>query len=95
MYPEQRRAEEINRAPPGTQLTSWDTGEPSGGRKLYCYYCRQEGHYNSQCPVKLKEKQPEINMMIAEVTEVQQVTTRSKRKAVEWETQQTIRKQTT
>ena len=34
-------------------------------------------------------------MVIAEVTDVQQVTTRSKGKAAEWETQETIRKQAT
>ena len=34
-------------------------------------------------------------MVIAEVTDVQQVTTRSKRNVVEWEAQEAIRKQAT
>ena len=34
-------------------------------------------------------------MMIAEVTEVQQITTRSKGKTAEWETQEAIREQAT
>ena len=62
-----------------------DKGESSGTRKLYCYYCRQEGHYSSQYPTKVKDKQPTMNMVIAEVTDVQQVTTRSKGKITEWE----------
>ena len=36
-----------------------------------------------------------INMVIAEVTDVQQVTTRSKGKVAEWETQKAIKKQAT
>ena len=43
--------------------------------------------------MKSNEKQPAVNMVIAEVTDVQQVTSQSKGKAAEWETQETIRKQ--
>ena len=66
------------RIPPASE----EKGESRGGRKIYCYYYRQEGHY-SQYPVKSKEKQPTINTMIAEVIDVQQVTTWSKGKASE------------
>ena len=45
--------------------------------------------------MKANKKQPAVNMVIAEVTDVQQVTTRSKRKVAEWETQEAIRKQST
>ena len=62
---------------------------------MYCYYCRKEGHYNNQCPLKANEKQPVVNMVIAEVTDVQQVTTRSKGKLSEWEAHEAIRKQAT
>ena len=41
----------------------------------------------------MNEKQPAVNMVMAEVTDVQQVTTRSKGKAAEWEAQEAIRKQ--
>ena len=49
---------------------SEEKGESSGSWKIYYYYCRQEGHYNNQCPMKSKEKQPAINMVTAEVTDV-------------------------
>ena len=80
---------------PGIPLASEENGESSGGQKIYCSYCRQEGNYNGQCPMKSKEKKPSINMVIAEVTDVQQVTTRSKGKVAEWETQEVIHKQAT
>ena len=67
-------------------------GESSNNHKVYCYYCRKEGHYNNQCLVKANKKQPAVNMVIAEVTDVQQVTTWLKGKVAEWETQEAIRK---
>ena len=70
-------------------------GESSGNYKVYCYKCRKDEHYSNQCPVKANEKQPVVNMVIAEVTDVQQVTTRSKGKVEEWETQEEIRKKAT
>ena len=77
--------------PPGTG----NNVESSNIRKAYYYYCRQEGHYNNQCLAKSYDKQPVVNMVVAEVVDLQQVTTRSKGKATEWETQETIRKQAT
>ena len=77
------------------QLGNTDKRESSSNRKIYCYYCQDEGHYNNQCPVKSNEKQPAVNMVTAEATDFQQVTTRSKGKAAEWETQENIRKQAT
>ena len=41
---------------------------------MYCYYCRKDGHYSNQCPVKANDKQPAVNMVIVDVTDVQQVT---------------------
>ena len=79
----------------GTQLGNTEKRESSNNRKVYCYYCRKERHYSSQCPVKTNEKQPTVNMVTAEVTDVQQVTTRSKGKVGEWESQETIKKQAT
>ena len=38
------------------------------------------------------DKQLVVNMVIAKITNVQKVTTRFKGKAVEWETQEAIRK---
>ena len=72
--------------------TSEEKGESIGGWKIYCYYCRQEGHYNSQCPVKSKEKQHVVNMVISKATNVQQVTTWSEGKVAKWEMQEAIRK---
>ena len=69
--------------------------ESSNTRKVYYYYCRQDGHYSSQCPVKTNEKQPAVNMVIAEVADIQHVTTRSKGKTSEWEAQEAIWKQAT
>ena len=77
------------------RLGNTDKRESSSNRKVYCYYCRKEGHYSSQCPVKSNEKQLAVNMVTAEVTNFQQVTTRSKGKEAEWETQESIRKQAT
>ena len=85
--------EENHRVTTTTQIGNMNKGESSGNSKVYCYYCRKDGHYSNQCPVKSNEKQPAVNMVIAEVTDVQQVTTRSKGKAAEWETQETIQKQ--
>ena len=48
---------------------------------------REEGHYSNQCLVKAKEKQRAVNMLVIEATDVQQITTRSKGKTVEWEAQ--------
>ena len=45
--------------------------------------------------MKSYDKRPTINMVVLEVADLQQVTTRSKGKAKEWETQETIRKQAT
>ena len=45
--------------------------------------------------MKANEKQPAVNMVIAEVTDVQQVTTRTKGKVAEWETQEVIWKKST
>ena len=41
------------------------------------------------------EKHLAVNMVVAEVADIQQVTTRSKGKMVEWEAQEAIRKQAT
>ena len=49
-----------------------------------------EGHYNNQCPVKSNEKRPAVNMVVAEVADIQQVTTRAKGKMTEWEAQEAI-----
>ena len=87
--------EDNNRMTSGTQLGNTEKRESSNNRKVYCYYCRKEGHSSSQCPVKTNEKQPTVNMVTAEVTDDQQVTIRSKGKAAEWETHETIRKQAT
>ena len=93
--PEQRRTEEPNRPTIGFQPSTGPKAESSNTRKAYCYYCRQEGHYNNQCPVKSNEKRPAVNMVVAEVADIQQVTTRSKGKTTEWEAQEAIRKQAT
>ena len=61
----------------GTQLSNTEKRESSNNRKVYCYYCRKEGHYSSQCLVKTNEKQPAVNMVTAEVTDGQHVTMRS------------------
>ena len=61
---------------------------------MYCYYYRKDGHYSNQCPVKANEKQSVVNMVITEVTNVQQVM-KWIRKVAEWETQDAIRKQAT
>ena len=75
---EQRRIEEHNRTISGFQSGNMAKVEASNTRKVYCYYCRQDGLYKSQCPVKTNKKQPAINMVIAEVANIRQVTTRSK-----------------
>ena len=75
------------RIPPASE----EKGESSGGQKIYCYYYRQEGHY-SQYPVKSKEKQHVVNMVISKATNVQQVTTWSEGKVAKWEMQEAIRK---
>ena len=79
----------------GQQPGAGTKAESSNTRKAYCYYCRQEGHYSNQCPAKSYDKRPAVNMVVAEVADIQQVTTRSKGKATEWETQEAIRKQAT
>ena len=88
-----RKTEETRREISTTQIGNMNKGGSSGNRKVHCYYYWKDGHYSNQCPVKSNEKQPAVNMVIAEVTDVQQVTTRSKGKAAEWETQETIQKQ--
>ena len=77
----------------GFQSGNMAKTESSNTWKVYCYYCRQEGRYNSQCPVKTNEKQPVVNMVIGEMADIQQITTRSKGKMVEWEAQDAIWKQ--
>ena len=79
----------------GTQPGNREKRELSNNRKVYCYYFRKEGNYCSQCPVKTNEKQSAINMVAVELIDVQQVTTRSKGKVGEWESQETIKKQAT
>ena len=69
--PEQRKTDDSNRMTSDTQLGNTEKRESSNNRKVYCYYCRKERHYSSQCPVKTNEKQPTINMVTAEVTDVQ------------------------
>ena len=68
---EQRRIVDPNRAMSSFQSGNMGKAESSNIRKVYCYYCRQEGHYSSQCPVKTNEKQPAVNMVIMEVTNIQ------------------------
>ena len=82
--PENRKTEENRK--------TWEKGESSNTHRMYCYYCRKEGHYSNQCPSKATDKQPAVNMVTAEV---QQVITRSKGKTAEWEAQEAIRKQAT
>ena len=77
------------------QIGNMDKRESSSNRKVYCYYCRKDGRYSNQCLVKANEKQPAVNMVTAKVTDAQQVTTCSKGKAAEWETQKYIQKQAT
>ena len=62
-----------------------DRGESS----VHCFNCQEAGHYVAQCPHKQKGKQPAVNIITADV---QQVTTRSKAKTVEWDEQDGIRK---
>ena len=83
---ENQKTEENRRISSTAQIGNMNKGESSGNYNVYCYYCRKDGHYSNQCPVKANEKQLAVNMVIAEVTDVQQVTTRSKGKAAEWET---------
>ena len=68
---EPRRIEEPNRAVFGFQPSNTTKAESSNTRKVYCCYCRQDGHYNSQCPVKNNKKRPAVNMVIAEVANIQ------------------------
>ena len=92
---EQRKTEENRRITSVAQIGSTNKKESHNNQKVYCYYCRKDGHYSNQCLIKSNEKQPAVNMVTADVTDVQQVTTRSNGKAAEWETQENIRKQTT
>ena len=66
--PEDRQTEDNRRGMPRPQ--TWEKGESSNTHKVYCYYCRKEGHYSNQCPSKTNDKQPAVNMVIAEITEV-------------------------
>ena len=75
--PEQRKIEENRRITSAAQIENMNKEESSNNRKVYCYYCRKDGHYSNQCPIKSNEKQSTVNIVIAEVTDVQQVTTRS------------------
>ena len=84
---EARRLGEVARTIPRTHPVATEKGKPRETRKLYCYFCQQEGHYSNQCLVKAKEKQRAVNMLVIEATDVQQITTRSKGKTVEWEAQ--------
>ena len=93
--PEQRKTEENRRITSVAQIGNTNKGESSSNRKVYCYYCRKYCHYSNQCPIKANEKQPAVNMFIAEITDIQQVTTRSKGKAAECDTQENIQKQST
>ena len=86
--PENQKTEDNRRV-----ISTGSKGESSNNHKVYCYYCRKEGHYSNQCPIKTNDKKPAVNMVMAEVTDVQQVTTWSKGKAAEWEAQEAIRKQ--
>ena len=78
--------EETNRMTSDIQPGNTEKAETSNIRKVYYYYCQQEGHYSSQFSVKINKKQPTVNMVIVEVTNVQQVTTKSKAKTTKWET---------
>ena len=65
-------------------------GEASGLTEPICYICRKDGHYANQCPTKDKGK---VLVVINLVTiEVQQVTTRSKTKQLEWDIQEEVLK---
>ena len=83
---EQRRLDKTNHMNSGSKSGMMEKGESSSNLRVYYYYYRKEGHYSSQCLVKTSEKQPAVNMVFAEVRDIQQVTTRAKRKPTEWET---------
>ena len=93
--PEQWRLKDTNQMNSDIKPGIIEKGESSNTRKVYGYYCWKEGQYSSQCPVKTNEKQPAVNMVIAEVADIQQVTTRSKGKTAKWESQVVIRKEVT
>ena len=62
-------------------------GEGSGTFVPTCYICLQNGHYANQCPAQGKGTTPTVNMVIPEI---QQITTRSKSKKLEWEIQEAV-----
>ena len=72
---EQRKTEEPNLVVSSFQLGNMPKANSSNTWKVYCYYCRQDGHYNNQCLVKTNKEKPAINMVVAEVADIQQVTT--------------------
>ena len=67
---EQQRIEEPNRPGSGFQLGNAPKAESNNTWKVYFYYCRQDGHYSNQCPMKSNEKRPEVNMVVAEVADI-------------------------
>ena len=67
----------------------YEQGESSGTTVPNLYICRKDGHYANQCPTKDKGKAPTVNMVMSEL---QQVTTRSKAKQSESEVQEAVRK---
>ena len=69
--------------------TQYVKGEANGTTIPNCYICRKDGHYANQCPTKDKGKAPTVNMVSPVI---QQVTSRSKTKQLEWEVQEVVRK---
>ena len=92
---ENRKTEETSRVISTSRTGNANKGESSGNHKVYCHYCWKDGYFSNQCPVKENEKQSAVNMVIAEVTDVQQVMTLSRGKVADWETQEAIRKKAT